>query len=216
MARQSTMTTPQPSQRPNLLSSNPIGAKILDCGDSTLIQTTNMQLPRWSVHLWSPKLRQNFSLVPRISKIPTKRNIHWRRPQWKLRNMAETNGDTHQSILPQLRQDSERTLEGPMLRHPINKTKSIWENHRKRDSQDQNWGQKSPFHYIPITKIHKAFCRIEDLSNLIHTNQTGAFPFTSQCGSRYIMVAIHFDANYIFVEPICSRSKEEMIGHTRK
>ncbi len=40
-------------------------------------------------------------------------------------------------------------------------------------------GKKSPFHHIAITKTHKAFFRIEDLSNLIHTNQTGAFPFTS-------------------------------------
>ncbi len=29
-------------------------------------------------------------------------------------------------------------------------------------------GIKSPFHHIPITKTHKAFSRIEDLSNLIH------------------------------------------------
>jgi hypothetical protein len=67
------------------------------------------------------------------------------------------------------------------------------------------------FHHIPITKTHEAFFRIEDLSDLIHTNQTGAFPFTSQCGNRYIMVAIHLDANYIFVKPMRSRSKEEMI-----
>jgi hypothetical protein len=39
----------------------------------------------------------------------------------------------------------------------------------------------------------------------------GAFPFTSQLGNRYIMVAIHLNANYIFVEPMRSRSKEEMI-----
>jgi hypothetical protein len=49
------------------------------------------------------------------------------------------------------------------------------------------------------------------LKKLFHTDQTGAFPFTSQHGNRYIMVAIHLDANYIFVEPMRSRSKEEMI-----
>ncbi len=77
-------------------------------------------------------------------------------------------------------------------------------------------GEKSPFHHIPITKVHEAFFCIEDLSNLIHTNQTGAFPFTSQYGNRNIMVAIHLDANYIFVEPMCSRSKEEMIRAYKK
>jgi hypothetical protein len=72
-------------------------------------------------------------------------------------------------------------------------------------------GEKSPFHHIPITKNHEVFFHIEDLSNTIHTGQMGAFPYTSQCGSRYVMVAIHLDANYIFVEPMHGRSKEEMI-----
>jgi hypothetical protein len=72
-------------------------------------------------------------------------------------------------------------------------------------------GENSHFHHIPITKTHEAFFRINDLSDSIHTDQTGAFPFTSQRGNRYIMVAIHLNANYIFVEPMRSRSKEEMI-----
>jgi hypothetical protein len=41
-------------------------------------------------------------------------------------------------------------------------------------------GKKSPFHHIPITKTHEAFFCIEDLYDSIHTNQMGAFPFTSQ------------------------------------
>jgi hypothetical protein len=72
-------------------------------------------------------------------------------------------------------------------------------------------GENSHFNDIPITKTHEAFFRIEDFSNSIHTDQTGAFQFTSQRGNRYIMVAIHLNANYIFVEPMCSRLKEEMI-----
>jgi hypothetical protein len=130
--------------------------------------------------------------------------------------MAKTNGDAHQPILPRLGQDSERTPKGSTPRQPINKTKSIGENYRKHDGQDQNQGQKSPFHHIPITKTHKAFFRIEDLSNLIHTNKTGAFPFTSQQSNRYIMVTIHLDANYIFVELMHSKSKEEMIRAYQK
>jgi hypothetical protein len=77
-------------------------------------------------------------------------------------------------------------------------------------------GKKSPFRHIPITKIHEAFFRIEDLSNSIYTDQTGAFPFTSQQGNIFIMVAIHLNANYIFVEPMRSRSKEEMIRAYKK
>jgi hypothetical protein len=49
MAQQSTMTTPQPSQQPTRLSSNPTGANTLECGDSTLILTINMQSLRQSM-----------------------------------------------------------------------------------------------------------------------------------------------------------------------
>jgi hypothetical protein len=45
-------------------------------------------------------------------------------------------------------------------------------------------GKKSPFHHFPLTKTHEAFFRIENLSNLIHTDQMGAFPFTFQQGKR--------------------------------
>ncbi len=72
-------------------------------------------------------------------------------------------------------------------------------------------GKGSPFHQIPITKTHEAFFRVDNLTDSIHTNQTEAFPFTSQRGNRYIMVAIHLDANYIFVEPMRNRTKEKMI-----
>jgi hypothetical protein len=40
--------------------------------------------------------------------------------------------------------------------------------------------KKSPFHHIPITKNHETFFCIEDLSDSIHTNQMGSFPFDSQ------------------------------------
>ena len=57
-------------------------------------------------------------------------------------------------------------------------------------------GKGSPFHQIPITKTHEAFFCIDDLTDSIHTDQTGACHFMSQQGNRYIMLAIHLDANY--------------------
>jgi hypothetical protein len=77
-------------------------------------------------------------------------------------------------------------------------------------------GKESPFHHIPITKTHEAFFRNKDLTKSIHTNQTGAFPFTSQQGNRYIVVAIHLDPNYNFVEPMQSRSTDKMIRAYKK
>jgi hypothetical protein len=53
--------------------------------------------------------------------------------------------------------------------------------------------------------------RVEDLNEEIHTNQTGAFPHTSQRSNRYIMVAVHLDGNYIFAEPMKTKMEGEMI-----
>jgi hypothetical protein len=39
----------------------------------------------------------------------------------------------------------------------------------------------------------------------------GGFPYTSQRGNRYIMVAIRLDANYIFIKPMRNKTEEEMM-----
>ncbi len=72
-------------------------------------------------------------------------------------------------------------------------------------------GDASPFHPLPPTKLNDIFVGVEDLTKEIHTNQTCASPHTSQRGNRYFMVAIHLDANYIFVKPMKNRMEGEMI-----
>jgi hypothetical protein len=54
------------------------------------------------------------------------------------------------------------------------------------------------------------------LAESIHSNQTGAFPYTSQQDNRYIMIAIHLDANYIFCKPMRNRLEDEMIKAYQK
>jgi hypothetical protein len=56
------------------------------------------------------------------------------------------------------------------------------------------------------------FIKIVDLTNTIHSNQTGASPFTLQRGNRYKMVAIHINANYIFCKPMKNKTEGEMIA----
>ncbi len=77
-------------------------------------------------------------------------------------------------------------------------------------------GESSPFQPLPPTKCNDMFVRVVVLTKEIHTNQTGAIPHTSQRGNRYIMVAIHLDANYIFVEPMKNRTEGEMIRAYQK
>ena len=72
-------------------------------------------------------------------------------------------------------------------------------------------GESSLLKPLPPTKFTNIFVRIVDLTDEIHTYQTGAFPHTSQRGNRYIMVAIHLDENYIFAEPMKNRTEGEMI-----
>jgi len=111
--------------------------------------------------------------------------------------------------------DSDETIKGHLKgqRQGIQSTKQLaLEKFIKNEEvKIKMEGKGSPIHQIPITKTREAFFRIDDLTNSIHTDQIGAFPFTSQQGNRYIIVAIHLNANYIFVEPIRNPMKEEMI-----
>jgi hypothetical protein len=61
-------------------------------------------------------------------------------------------------------------------------------------SKKEPWAQNAG-----ATKLHDIFISIQDLTKSIHTNQTGAFPYTSQQGNRYIIVGIHLDAKNIFL-----------------
>ncbi len=56
------------------------------------------------------------------------------------------------------------------------------------------------------------FIKVMDLTDTIHSDQIGAFPFTSQRGNRYIMVAIHMYANHIFCKPMKYKTGGEMIA----
>jgi hypothetical protein len=55
------------------------------------------------------------------------------------------------------------------------------------------------------------FVKVVDLTEKIHTDQIGAFLLTSQQGNCYIMVAIHLDANYIFIASMKNRMEGEML-----
>jgi len=71
--------------------------------------------------------------------------------------------------------------------------------------------EDAPPKLVAIRKLNEIFVNIYELAERIHTDQTGAFPVTSQRGYRYIMVGIHIDANYIFCEMMKNRTEGEMI-----
>ena len=60
------------------------------------------------------------------------------------------------------------------------------------------------------------FAHVKDLAESIHSNQTGAFRYTSQRGNQYVMVVIHLDANCIFCESMKNRTEGETIKAYKK
>ena len=76
--------------------------------------------------------------------------------------------------------------------------------------------EDAPPKLVAIRKLNDIFVKIYELAETIHTDQTGAFPVTSQRGYRYIMVGIHIDANYIFCETMKNRTEGEMINAYQK
>ena len=77
-------------------------------------------------------------------------------------------------------------------------------------------GEASSYRPLPRSKLNDIFVRVEDPSKEVHTNQTGASPHTSHHGNRYIMVAVHLDANYIFAKPMKNRTEVEMVRTYQK
>ncbi len=59
-----------------------------------------------------------------------------------------------------------------------------------------------------IKKHYDIFVVVYNLLDMVHMDQTGAFPITLQQGCWYIMVGIHLDANYIFFKLMKKKLRE--------
>jgi hypothetical protein len=60
-------------------------------------------------------------------------------------------------------------------------------------------------------KMHDIYIKIYNISNTMHSNQTGCFPATLSISNQYIMVLVEVDRNYIDAEPMKNRSAGSMI-----
>jgi hypothetical protein len=111
--------------------------------------------------------------------------------------------------------DSDKTAKGHLKgqRQGIRSTKqnAFTALVEQEETRSKIKGESSLYNQLPPTKLDDIFIRVVDLTDEIHTDQMGAFPHTSQRGNRYIMVAIHLDANYIFAGPMRNRTEGEMI-----
>jgi hypothetical protein len=63
----------------------------------------------------------------------------------------------------------------------------------------------------PHTKESDVYFREMEMSETIHSDNTGPFPHTSQWGNKIVMVAVHLDANYIFADPMRNKTDGERL-----
>ena len=135
-------------------------------------------------------------VFPCDSEISNKRIIHGCSQSRQLRGMAGTHNHPHLQTLPHF----DKTQKG----------------HMKEQRKGVRSTKVKPAIVAIRRKLNDIFVNSYELVETIHTNQTGAFPVTSQQGYRYIMVDIHIDANYIFCEMMKNRTEGEMISAYQK
>ena len=121
-------------------------------------------------------------------------------PQRKLRHLAKAHHAHDPQSLPRFRQNFKGHTKGQ--RQGIRSTKP--------PELTATQGDNDKPTALSEACTNGIFTHIADLTKSIHTDQTGAFPYTSQRGNRYIMVAIHLDANYILVAPMRNRAESDM------
>ena len=93
------------------------------------------------------------------------------------------------------------TSKGHMRKQPQNyrSTKLFQSNDTEAIEMTANQARTNAIYIRPI-----------EATGLICTDQTGAFPITSNRSNRYIMVAHHCDTNAILVRPMPSRSQQHL------
>ena len=60
-----------------------------------------------------------------------------------------------------------------------------------------------------------AYLQAIEFTVKVSTDQTGSFPVTSSCGSKYLMVLYDHEINAILAKPLTSRNERKLIRATR-
>lgn len=76
----------------------------------------------------------------------------------------------------------------------------------KSGSNDTSFIESSP-----PKKLKDVYVKLFNVSETMHSDQTGRFPATSSRGNQYIMVLVEVDGNYIDAEPLKNKTEGAMI-----
>ena len=96
-------------------------------------------------NLRSTECSPNFSLVPRLRRLPSQRAIHQGGQEWKLHHMAQAHRHTHKQVHAGFRRNRKRPPQGPTPRDSIDQTQCIYWVSRARGDKDQDRGRKLTF-----------------------------------------------------------------------
>jgi hypothetical protein len=66
-------------------------------------------------------------------------------------------------------------------------------------------------HQPKSKKMNDMYIKIHNVSETMHSNQTGHFPATSSRGNQYILVLVEVDGNYVNTEPIKNKTEGSLI-----
>ena len=124
--------------------------------------------------------------------------------------MAGPDSQNDEQTLPGIDRNQEGPHEGSKTGHPIHKKKpkaNIVDNGTRIKIE----GEANAPPETPHTKENDVYFQEMEMSETIHSNNTGPFPHTLQWGNKIVMVAVHLDVNYIFAEPMRNNTDGKQI-----
>ena len=71
-------------------------------------------------------------------------------------------------------------------------------------------------HSILMSGVNECFIKTVDLTNKLHSDQTGRFPVTSSKGNKYIMIVYDHDSNAILARALKTKSALEMLQNIQE
>ncbi len=106
------------------------------------------------------------------------------------------------------------TITPTVIRHHFPESDETQKGHMKRQRQgvrSTKVREETEPNLPAIPKAKDIYIKIYNVSETMHTDQTGRFPATSSRGNQYVMVLVEVDGNFIDAEPMKNRSEGAMI-----
>jgi hypothetical protein len=156
----------------------------------------------------STKYKEDGLVVPCRSKMARKRNVPQHHLQGKLRNVARPDGKNDEQTLPRINRSKEGTHEESKAGNYIHKKKPI-ANTADDGTRIKIEGETETLSEQPHTKENDVYFLETDMSETMHSDNTGPFPYISQWGKQIVMIVVHLDTNYIFAKTMRNKTDGE-------